>query len=292
MTTPRSVSVLGLGLMGSALAESLLSAGHPVTVWNRTRAKAAPLAAKGARVVESAAEALAASELAITCVTDHAATIDILSGVAAGGGGKTLVQLTTMNPDQSRQLSDWARDQQMAYLDGTIFGVPTTVRDGKATIVFSGPADLFEDNREIFRALGTPMHLSPKIGAAVAFDRVWYAYAFTVSMAVMQGAAMAHASGYSKQVYFDMVKARTPIILDQLMRLGDKIAARNYATSDARLDVWADCFVDTLALCREKGVDDSLPAAVMGTFERARAAGFGDQDLAAVFEVLIGHEAD
>jgi 3-hydroxyisobutyrate dehydrogenase-like beta-hydroxyacid dehydrogenase len=273
------------------LARALLKAGNRVTVWNRTPEKAEALAAEGALVAGTAANALAASDVSIVCVTDHAATMEILSGVRAGGSERTLVQLTTMSSDESRELATWARDQGTDYLDGSIFGVPATVRQGKATIVLSGPADLFDANRELLQALGTPMHLSPQIGAAVSFDRVWYAYAFTLSMAVMQGAAMAHASGLSKRVFFDLVEARTPIILDQLMRLGEKIEARDYTTSDARLDVWADSFVEALALCREKGVDDSLPAAVMSNFQRARAAGFGDRDLAAVFEVLIGQEA-
>jgi 3-hydroxyisobutyrate dehydrogenase-like beta-hydroxyacid dehydrogenase len=107
----------------------------------------------------------------------------------------------------------------------------------------------------------------------------------------MEGAAMAHALGFSKEVFFDTVKARTPVIVGQLMALGEKIAARSYETSDARLDLWVDGFIQTLSLCREKGVDDALPTAVMKNFRRARAAGYGDSDLAAVFETMIGGTA-
>ena len=85
-TPPRRVSVIGLGLMGSALAEALLNAGHEVTVWNRTAAKAEPLTAKGARAAASAAEALAASGVTIVCLTNHAATMEALNGVTAPDG--------------------------------------------------------------------------------------------------------------------------------------------------------------------------------------------------------------
>jgi 3-hydroxyisobutyrate dehydrogenase-like beta-hydroxyacid dehydrogenase len=283
---PSNVSVIGLGLMGSALAESLLKAGHNVTVWNRSAAKVEPLVASGARPAASVAEAIADSDLTIVCLANHAVTSEVLSSTSPFAG-HTLVQLSTMTPDESRKLAAWAEARGIAYLDGSILGVPTTVRAGAATIICSGPRELFDANEPVLRALGTPLHLSPEIGAAVTFDRIWYAYAFATSMAFMQGAAMAHALGFSKDVYFETVRARTPVTIDQLMALGEKIAARSYATSDARLDVWADAFLETLSLCRETGVNDTLPAAMMSNFERARAAGYGDKDLAALFETLI-----
>jgi 3-hydroxyisobutyrate dehydrogenase-like beta-hydroxyacid dehydrogenase len=288
--SPRSVSVIGLGLMGSSLVESLLKAGHDVTIWNRSAAKAEPLTAKGARFAASAADAIAASGVTIICVTNHAATMDILAA-ATPPGDRTLVQLSTMTPQESRELAAWAEAHDLAYLDGSIFGVPTTVLAGAAAIICSGPSELFEGNQPLLQALGTPLYLSPNIGDSVTFDRVWYAYSFTVNMAFMQGAAMAHALGFSKEVFFDLVKARTPVIVGQLMALGEKIAARSYETSDARLDIWADGFIQTLSLCRERGVDDTLPTAVMKNFRRAHAAGYGDSDLAAVFETMIGGTA-
>ena len=104
---PRRVSVIGLGRMGAALAEALLNADHEVTVWNRTAGKAEPLTAKGARATASAAEALTASEVTIVCLTNHAATMEALNGVTALDG-RTLVQLSTMTPEESRELALWA----------------------------------------------------------------------------------------------------------------------------------------------------------------------------------------
>jgi 3-hydroxyisobutyrate dehydrogenase-like beta-hydroxyacid dehydrogenase len=285
--TSHRVSVLGLGLMGSALAEALLNAGHQVTVWNRSPAKAKALIGKGAQPAATAAAAIAASDLTIICVTNHDAAMEILNGIPASGEAGTLVQLSTMTADESRELAAWSEVRSIAYLDGSILGIPTNVSNGSATVIFSGPPGLFEANCPLFRALGSPLHLSPEIGASVTFDRVWYAYSFSVMMAFMQGAAMTEALGFSLEVYFETVKARTPLFLDPMMKYGNRITTRDYATEDARIEVWADCFEETLALCREKGVDAGLPAAVMANLRRACVAGHGDDDLAAVFEVLI-----
>lgn len=293
MTTDKrnpKVSVLGLGLMGSALATNLLNAGHEVTVWNRTPDKAATLARKGARAAVTVEEALAASEVTLVCVTDHAATMELFDRVSAPVEC-TLVQLSTTTPEGSRELADCAQGLGVRYLDGSIFGLPSTVLDGAATVVFSGPPDLFETNRELFGALGTPLHLSTDIGAAVIFDRVWYAYVFAQLVAFIQGAAMAHKLGFSLDVYLELVRARTPVMVDQCLGRGQMIAARSYKTADASLDTWALGLEGTLTLCREHGIDDAIPSAVMDTLRRASAAGHGDSDVAAVFETLIEREA-
>ena len=282
-----SVSVIGLGLMGSALAEALLNAGHEVTVWNRSPTKAKPLTIKGASGASSVSDAVSASDVTLVCVTGHDATMELMNNTQVPTDGKTLVQLSTMTAEESRDLARWAEAKGMQYLDGAIFGLPSNVIGGKATIIYSGPKDVFDANEPLFAALGAAKHLSSDVGASVTFDRVWYAFGFALSMAFMQGAAMAHAQGFSLDVYFDMVKARSPIMIEQCLKGGERIAARSYEDTDAPMEVWIHTFEGTLSMCRDLGVDDSLPSVVMNHFKRASASGYADSDLAAVFEVLI-----
>lgn len=289
-TAPRNVTVIGLGLMGSALAEALLNASHQVTVWNRTPAKAEPMCAKGAYVASSVSDAILASDVILVCVTGYAATMDLLTDLVNPAEEKTLVQLSTMSPNESRDLARWAESKGIGYLDGSILGLPSSVIKGEAMLIYSGPKDLYDANEALFAALSAPRHLSSEIGASVTFDRVWYAYAYGVVMSFLQGAAMAHALGFSFDAYVDTVKARSPVVIDQCLLRGEKIRARSYETSDARIEVWADGFANTLSLCRDKGVDDALPSVVMDHLRRASASGYKDSDMAAVFEVLIGTE--
>ncbi len=286
---PRRVSVIGLGRMGSALAEALLNADHEVTVWNRTAAKAEPLTAKGARAAASAAEALAVAEVTIICVSDHATTMEILGTVATGDSAdeRLLVQLSTMSADDSRELARWAESQGVAYLEGSIFGLPTDITGGSAMIVYSGPREVFDASEALLRALGDANFISGEVGAAVSFDKVYYAFVYGMFHAFIQGAALAHAKGFSIEAYTATVLARLPVQPGGIKVIGDMIAARNHDGTEARIDVWAAAFEDTLAMCRETGVDDALPAAVMHNFERAIAAGHGDKEMSAIFETLI-----
>ena len=286
---PRKVNVLGLGLMGAALAEALLSAGHEVTVWNRTAAKATLLTEKGARVAASPAEAIAASETTIISVSDHAATMEILGTVERGaaGTGKSLIQLSSMTADESRETAAWAAAQGIGYLEGSVFGLPASVLSGTAMILLSGPRDVFDANEPVLRTFGEAPHLSPETGAAVSFDRVYYAWVYGSWLAFIQGAAMAHAKGFSVDAYTRLVLARLPFSPERLSFFGRLIAARAHDEAQCRLDVHAAAFAETLAMCRETGVGDALPAALMQIFERTIAAGHGDKEITAIFETLI-----
>lgn len=93
---PRALSLLGLGDMGAALGHAWLDAGHPLTVWNRTAGKARPLAAKGATVAPTAADAVAAADLVVVCLLDDASVDQVLAGTDISG--KDLVNLTTGTP--------------------------------------------------------------------------------------------------------------------------------------------------------------------------------------------------
>ncbi|MDH3669417.1 MAG: NAD(P)-binding domain-containing protein [Paracoccaceae bacterium] len=287
-TDTRRVTVLGLGMMGAALAEALLNAGHDVTVWNRSPEKAEALARKGARIGGSAAEAMAVSDISIICVSNHAATMEILGAAdLKPTAGALLVELTTMSPEESREVAGWAVGNGMDYLDGTIFGVPANVTGGSAMVVYSGPRALFDANEALFGAMASPKHLSDEIGSAVSFDRVYYVFGYAISHAFMVGAAIAHAKGFSIDTYTDVVVERSAVLADRLKELGAAISARNHEVTQARMETWAAAFEDALTTCREAGVDDSLPAAIKRNFDCALAAGYGDKEMSAVFEILI-----
>ncbi|MGL5522480.1 MAG: NAD(P)-binding domain-containing protein [Aeromonas veronii] len=91
----RHLSVIGLGAMGSALATTLLKADHPVTVWNRSVAKAAPLQALGATLAPSVGAAIAASDITLVCVDNYAVSQQLLDEARDAVAGKLLVQLST-----------------------------------------------------------------------------------------------------------------------------------------------------------------------------------------------------
>ncbi|RST03359.1 NAD(P)-dependent oxidoreductase [Streptomyces sp. WAC07149] len=145
--TNRPLTLLGLGDMGTALARTWLAAGHPLTVWNRTAAKADALAAEGAAVAASPAEAVAANTLVVLCLLDDASVGAALDGVDLTG--KDLVNLTTGTPAEGRARAAWAEARGARFLDSGIMATPGMIGVPQAGgyVFHSGSRALFDAHR-------------------------------------------------------------------------------------------------------------------------------------------------
>ena len=287
---PKIVAVIGLGNMGTALAEALLAAGFPVTVWNRTADKCSTAGEKGAEVASSPAQALSAAEVVILCVSDHMASKEILfnDDLARLLSNKLLVQLSSINSAQSREMNDWASGFQIDYIEGSIFGLPIDIRESSAILAYAGRRSVFDEHEAVFSALGgNPKFIGEVIGSAVTIDKIVYACGYAMMQGYIQAAAMAHASDVSIAAFTEILLARLPTWSQMLSRQGEAIVKRDHDLVDCRLDVHAAAFAGTLALCHETGVDSSLPSAMMHNFDRAIEDGHGGQELTALFESLI-----
>ncbi|MEQ8815559.1 MAG: NAD(P)-dependent oxidoreductase [Thalassobaculum sp.] len=138
-----SLGYVGLGLMGGPMARRLLAAGYPLTVWNRDPAKSAALAAAGATVVGSAAEAAAASDVVFTCLTDTAAVEAVVfgdNGIAAGAkAGSVLVDFSSMRPDAAAAFSARLRGQAgMGWIDAPVSGGVPGATNGTLAVMAGG----------------------------------------------------------------------------------------------------------------------------------------------------------
>lgn len=135
------VSVLGLGQMGSAIAERLIDAGHSVRVWNRTPGKATALVDKGATELTGVSDAWA-SDVCVTMLADSAALEEVMlaEGLArdAAAHGKYLIDMSTVSPESSAEVAEAAAANGLRYLRAPVSGNPGVVRAGNLTIVVSG----------------------------------------------------------------------------------------------------------------------------------------------------------
>ncbi len=138
MVNDRSaVSMIGLGSMGSALATAIASAGHDLTVWNRSEEKSRAIAEHGAAVAESVADAVSKSEVIAVCVRgyDVADSLFQAPGVAPLLRGKTVIQLGNGVPTEVAEAAGWFADQGAAYLDGFDHDVSGRCRIGRVPSV-------------------------------------------------------------------------------------------------------------------------------------------------------------
>lgn len=292
--TTKKVAVIGVGLMGSALAEALLKRDFQVTVWNRTLTKCEHLKSAGAAVATSVAEATQVSDLIIVCLTDHATSCAVLMSddVVRALKGKALAQVTTVTRQQSRDLAEWAKDKGIAYLDGAIMGIPQRIRDNDCIVAYSGSQPVFATYTDVFNALGgSPKFVGEQPGTAPALETARFSYTYGGYLAYFHGAAICHALDLPIQLYVDVIADGLPARGATLRNYGGRMAKRNHEEPGATIDVHTACYRHVVDLSEELAVDTALPKFMLDYFERGLASGYGQQELSALFELMVHKDA-
>jgi 3-hydroxyisobutyrate dehydrogenase-like beta-hydroxyacid dehydrogenase len=154
-----AVGLIGLGHMGAAFAERLVDAGYELVVYNRTPAKTAAIAARGATVAGSAAELAALVDVVLTSLADDEAfEVVAVEVVAAARPGTVLVDTSTVSPAASARVASLAGAASLAYLRAPVSGNPTVVRAGNLSFIVSGSRETLAHVEPVLRAIGPTVH--------------------------------------------------------------------------------------------------------------------------------------
>lgn len=153
-----SIGCAGAGTLGSAIIRRLVESGFSVSVWNRDRGKLAPLVDLGAIPVETPADLARGGDLVLTCVTAGAAVEAIVFGddgvAAAGGPGKLLIDMSTVDADHTRDMAARLRDGcAMGWLDAPISGGAPAALEGRMAVMVGGSERDFERAGPVWDAL-------------------------------------------------------------------------------------------------------------------------------------------
>jgi 3-hydroxyisobutyrate dehydrogenase-like beta-hydroxyacid dehydrogenase len=283
-TTGTPATVLGLGLMGQALAGAFLKAGHPTTVWNRTASKADRLVAEGARLAPTAGEALAASPLTIVCLTDYQAVRDLLGGSDVDLAGSTVINLTSGDSTQAREAARWAEQRGARYLDGAIMAVPPAIGTAEAMILHSGPRPDFEAHEATLAALGTVTYLGPDHGLASLYDVAGLAMMWSVLNAWLQGTALLQTAGVDAVTYAPFARRLAAGVADWLPGYAEQIDAGSYPAEVSALETDARAMVHLIEESEAVGVNAELPRLIKTMADRAIAAGRGREQYPVLIE--------
>lgn len=158
----KKIAYLGLGIMGRGMVGNLLRAGYPVTVWNRTAARCAPLVEQGASQADSPMQAVATADVIIYCLSDDAAVEDLVFGtgnlLSGVHEGQIVLDMTTLHPDTSRREADAFAAKGVEFLDAPVFGSKNEAANGGLWIVVGGKKELFDEVKPILEVLSETTH--------------------------------------------------------------------------------------------------------------------------------------
>jgi 3-hydroxyisobutyrate dehydrogenase-like beta-hydroxyacid dehydrogenase len=271
------VSIIGLGLMGTALARAFLTAGHPTTVWNRTAAKADALVADGARLAPTIGDALGPDGVTILCLTDYSAVRELLGD--AGLEGTTLVNLTSGDSAQARETAGWAEKQGARYLDGAIMAVPPSIGTAEAVILLSGPEPDFD-----LGALGTISYLGEDPGLASLYDVAGLAMMWSVLNAWLQGTAMLKTAGVDAATYAPFAQQIAVGVAGWLPGYAEQIDKGAFPAEVSALETDARAMAHLVEESEALGVNAELPKLLKAMADRAIAAGHGGEQYPVLIE--------
>lgn len=156
------IAFIGLGQMGEPMAHNLLKAGFPLSIYNRTRAKAESLASLGARVVDQPSQAVTSGGIVVTMLANDAALEAVVLGphgiAEALGEGGTHISMSTISPETARRLAQEHARRGSHYLAAPVFGRPEAAAAAKLWICISGPDAAQKAAMPVLQALGQGVH--------------------------------------------------------------------------------------------------------------------------------------
>ncbi|WP_069164777.1 NAD(P)-dependent oxidoreductase [Nocardia altamirensis] len=284
-TDRQAVTVLGLGLMGQALAGAFLAAGHRTTVWNRSAAKAEELAAQGATLAATLRDAVAASPLVIVCVTDYPAVRALLDPVSADLVGRVVVNLTSGTSQQARETAEWAAQHGFSYLDGVILAIPSAIATDEAVLLYSGPRAAFDAHEQTLGSLGAATsHLGADHGLSALYDMAMLSLMWSVLNGFLHGAALLGTAQVDATTLAPFLTQGLHTMSGWLTATAAQIDAGAYPAEDSTLDVHLAAMAHLVEESEAVGVNAELPRLAQALAGRAVDEGRGGDDYAALIE--------
>jgi 3-hydroxyisobutyrate dehydrogenase len=286
MTEKPTVSVLGTGIMGAAMARNLCRAGLDVRAWNRTREKAEPLAADGARITDTPAEAVEGADVVLTMLYDGNTVLDVMREAApALRSGAAWAQCTTAGTDLITELAAFAREHGLVFYDAPVLGTREPAEAGRLTVLAAGPEEGRATVEPVFDAIGAKTVWTGDDGGAGSASRlklVANSWVLAVTAAAGEVLALAKGLGVDPQRFFDLIeggpldmgylRAKAALILEEKFSPASFAVAT--AEKDARLIVQAG---------ERQGVRLDVARATAERLARAAAQGHADEDMAAAY---------
>ena len=211
---PTSVAFLGLGAIGAPMAAHVARAGHTLSVWNRTVARAtdSAAAAAGARVATSAADAVRNADIVITCLPESSDVAQLLADnegamLAALRSGTLFVDCTSGDPDTSRRIAADLESRGVAFIDAPVSGGVVGAEAGKLTVMVGGAVESLERARPVLDAFAGKIVHCGDIGAGHALKAVNNALLALHIWSTAEGLATALKAGVRPDIALDVINA-------------------------------------------------------------------------------------
>jgi 3-hydroxyisobutyrate dehydrogenase-like beta-hydroxyacid dehydrogenase len=282
------IGFAGLGTMGRGMAHNFLAKGFPLTVWNRTRALAAPLEAEGARVAATPRELAATSDVIVTSLS----TPDVVEAIATGpdglfagaASGLLWIETSTIGSAASLKLAAAAAERGIRYLEAPVTGSKLGARDGTLLVMAGGEREVFDDARPFLDAFASRSIYVGPAGTAAVMKLVGNTIISFMLEGLAEGAVLGAKAGVSLETILEVVQA-SGFSSPYWTFKGGAMARRDFETHFS-----VDLLHKDQALTLAEGATRRVPLPGLAVIHQmtgaVRALGFGSEDIAAQIKAI------
>jgi 3-hydroxyisobutyrate dehydrogenase-like beta-hydroxyacid dehydrogenase len=279
---------LGLGIMGSAMAKNLLKAGFKVTVWNRSPDKCRELAALGAEVAAKPADVTSSCAITIAMLADPAAAHAVCFGAGGAlegiGEGRGYVDMSTVDAATAQEIGAAISAKRGRFVEAPVSGSKKPAEDGTLIILAAGDRGLFDETVPLFEKMGKKTLYLGEVGRGARMKLIVNMAMGGMMTIFCEALALAGKAGLSSSDLLDVIDAGA--MANPMFRMkGAQIGQGAFGAAFPLKHMQKDLRL-AVALGDELGQPLFSAAAANESFKKARALGFADEDMAAVFKAI------
>lgn len=279
--------------MGQPMAQRLLAAGFDVVAYNRTATKVAPLVAAGATAVTSPVELVRACEVIVLMLTNAAAIHETLltEDVHPLLAGKTIIQMGTIAPSDSRTLHKALSDLGGSYFEAPVLGSIPEAKAGRLIVMVGSTSEQFDQWRSLLQAFGSEPKYIGTVGTAAAVKLALNQLIGSLTTAFATSLSFVQQQGVDVDSFMGILRTSAlyaPTFDKKLDRMVNRHYANpNFPTKHLQKDM--NLFQTEAANLR---IETSLVQAVQTVLQQAISLGYADSDYSALFSAIVPEERD
>ncbi|MER5621732.1 NAD(P)-binding domain-containing protein [Streptosporangium sp. NPDC002544] len=286
------MTVIGTGVIGSAVVRACADSGLEVSVWNRTPERSERLAGRNVRIHEKAAAAIEDSPIVLFCLLNYEVTHRVLDGAAADLSGRLVVQNASGVPDDVTPLRARVEAAGGRYLEAAILNYPDAIGTEDCFTVYGGAAEDFKELAGVTEALsGKQVRLGSDPGYAKAYHVVSSAFYYAFVNGFLECSAIAESLGVPLNDFAESVPLYDPGFQNTIgVGLG-LIARRDYTFEQAPLTSHLDVLDNLTGIAERAGIDQSYLGVMRERVQRAMDQGYRREHVAVLTEQFRSRRA-
>ena len=284
----KKIGIIGLGMLGNAVALHLLDSGFEVTVYNRTKEKTIQAREKGAKVVTSPKEIAENSELIITIVKDAAAVKEISfekDGIIEGKHEKLIVaDMSTIDPIESKNISRKFQEHNIHKLDIPVMGGPNVAITGNLVMMVSGNKESFDRCKNVFEKIANKVFFLGESGVAHSVKLAMNLQITMLALALSEGIILMKKANVDPKIFLEILNStyfKTGMSEKKAFKMVDSKYDATFTLSNLKKDI------STITSAAESlGIELPMIKKAEQVYENAVKEGFGEIDYTGIIEYI------